>query len=213
MAALNFSVVLCKYLVFEVSHCICFNFFASSGVLQGRHFDSVTSIYLWRMCYSYSISTHFYPFYPSMLRISILLLSYFFNTDWKIDSEYLHVFIIASRLRDYKFLCRITPNRWIISCHIVVLWLITQHRFLLFTSSSVVFLVTFGGSITSLISISYICNYFFMLTKHSFIDHISRWIVLILEYFISISSQGIIDMNRNGNFCKGTWILKIIARA
>ena len=23
--------------------------------------------------------------------------------------------------------------------------------------------------------------------------------------------QGIIDMNRNGNFCKGTWVIKVIA--
>ena len=28
-----------------------------------------------------------------------------------------------------------------------------------------------------------------------------------------LSNQGIIDMNRNGNFCEGTGIFKIVARA
>ena len=30
---------------------------------------------------------------------------------------------------------------------------------------------------------------------------------------ISTNKQGIVDMNRNGNFCKGTWVSKIVAEA
>ena len=36
---------------------------------------------------------------------------------------------------------------------------------------------------------------------------------VLLESMMPWCYQGIIDMNRNGNFCKGTWIFKIVARA